>query len=560
MRRLASLLLVALTGLVLALLPASPALAHAALLSSSPQDGVVLDASPTEVVLTFNQPVGIGLGAVRVVGPDGKRADDGAPQMHDGGRRIVAALPRANSRGTYVLLWRVMSEDSHPVSGASIFSVGSPSEPAAAAQAEEVGTAPALRTFRLLSFFGMLTLVGAVVVPLIAWPAGLKHRGVRRLQATGWAFAALGSTGTLLAQGPSVAGLPLSRAFELLPEVLETRYGGAHLLRLALLLVIGGALGMLARNARPTTPAAVVLATVGLPLLATWSLAGHPAAGELRWLAVPADALHLLAVGTWTGGLVVLGAALLRQDDLAQVRAGLTRWSRLAQVCVVGMVVTGVFAGWREVRALDALGGTTYGQLLLLKVLLVLAMLYAGNRGRVLVRQRFDASRTLVHAATDTGLDQSGTTTPEAPAAALRSLRRSTAAEAAFAAAVICLTTVLVDTPPAVSAYARPMSSVIQADKDLRVQLDLDSARVGPNTLHVYLTGPGGKAIDVAEVTGRITRDGDSVPITIARVSLGHYEATDRLVVPYAGTWHLEVVIRSSDIESNTVHQKITIR
>jgi copper transport protein len=92
------------------------------------------------------------------------------------------------------------------------------------------------------------------------------------------------------------------------------------------------------------------------------------------------------------------------------------------------------------------------------------------------------------------------------------------------------------------------------------VQLDLDSARVGPNTLHVYLTGEGGRAIDVPEVTARITRDGESVPISIRRISLGHYEATERLVVPYAGTWELEVTVRSSDIESDTVRQTLTIR
>lgn len=555
MRRLLALLL----GTALALLlQASPAWAHAALLTSDPQDGVVLDTAPREVVLTFNQPVGIGLGAVRVVGPDGERADGGAPELRDGGRQVVAALPYADRDGTYVLLWRVLSEDSHPVSGASTFSVGSPSTPAATVQAEETGTGTALRAARLVGYVGLLLLVGAVVVPLVAWPAGLLLRPVRRLQAVGWSLALLGSSGTLLAQGPNAAGLPLTRAVDLLPEVLGTRYGTAHVVRLALLLVLGVLLIWL-RRAR--TRERVAVAAVGLPLLVTWSLAGHPAAGDLRTVAVPLDALHLLAVGTWTGGLVVLLTALLRRRDLDELRSGLGRWSRLATVAVSAMVLTGLFAGWREVRSIDAFGGTDYGRLLLLKTVVVIAMLYAGARGRHLVGRHVAPRRTVVHAASSE-LMASPTVhvQPEPDETVRRSLRRSTLAEAGLAAVVVLVTTVLVDTPPAVSAYARPLSVVLEADDALTVQLDLDSARVGPNTLHVYLTTTGGRAIDVPEVTGRITRDDQSVPVAIRRISLGHYEATQQLVVPYAGQWDLEVVVRRSDIESDTVRQTLTIR
>ena len=554
MRRLAALLLAA---FVLALLPASPASAHAALLDSTPQDGVVLQEAPREVVLRFNQPVGIGLGAVRVV--DAFAVDDGAPQQRTGDREVVVAVPRAGERGTYVLLWRVMSEDSHPVSGASVFSVGAPSEPATAAEADAAGTSTALRGFRLLGFLGVLVLVGTVAVTVLVWPAGLRLRRVHALLAGGVALACTGSAGTLLAQGPNAAGLPVSRALELLPEVVGTRYGTAHLARLLLLGVVAVLLVVLVRSGRPPgTRWRLALLALGLPLAATWSLAGHPAAGSLAVLAVPVDALHLLAVGTWVGGLVVLAAVLLHRTDVDELRAALTGWSRLAVAAVVVMVATGLFAGWREVRALDALGGTTYGRLLLLKVVLVLGMLYAGNRGRFLVQRYYGVGPTVVHASTATAVAEPAPAAP--PERARRALRRGTGVEVALAAAVVLVTTLLVDTPPAASDYARPLSTVTRVDDSLTVQLDLDSARVGPNTLHVYLTGPGGRAFDVPEVTGRITRDGESVPVQIERISLGHYEATERLVVPYRGTWELEVTVRTSDVDASTVRQTLSIR
>jgi copper transport protein len=551
-RRLLPLLLVALTA---ALVPASPALAHAALLQSTPEDGVLLQEAPDEVVLRFNQPVGIGLGAVRVVGPDGERVDDGAPVLRERDHVVAVPVPRAGARGTYVLLWRVMSEDGHPVGGASTFSVGAPSEPAAPVEADDATTTPALRAARLVGFVGKLVLVGTLAVTTTAWPAGLGLARVRRLLAAGVGLAAVGSTGTLLAQGPSVAGLPLSRAPELLPEVLATRYGTAHVVRLVLLAVLAVLVVALVRAGRPGRAWRAVLLVVGLPLLATWSVAGHPATGDLAWLALPVDALHLLAVGTWTGGLVVLVVALLPRPDIGELRAALSGWSRLAVAAVVAMVATGLFASWREVRGLEALGATTYGRLLLLKALLVLVMLYAGSRGRFLVQRYYGVGRPVVHASTATAV------APPAPPAldARRALRRSTLVEVAVAAVVVAVTAFLVDTPPAATAYARPLSSVHVVD-DVRVQLDLDSARVGPNTLHVYLTGSDGRAFDVPEVTGRITRDGEAVPVRIERISLGHYEATERLVVPYRGTWLLEVRVRTSDIDSLTVTETLTFR
>jgi copper transport protein len=545
--------------LLWALLPAAPASAHAALLQSTPQDGVVLDQAPEEVALRFNQPVGIGLGAVKVVGPDGERVDDGAPELLENSHIVTVDVPDAGARGTYVLLWRVMSQDGHAVSGASTFSIGERSEPATAADAEDTGASPAMRVSRLLGFVGILVLIGAVVVPLLVWPAGLALRRVRGLMAAGLAAATIGSVGTLLAQGPQAAGLPLTDALGLLPEVLGTRYGIAHLARLALLAALAVTLVLLLRHGRrPRRAAGALLAAIGLPLLATWSLTGHPAAGSWTAIAIPADALHLLAVGTWVGGLTVLVVALLPRRDTAELSTALTGWSRLAVIAVAAMVATGLFAGWREVRALDALQGTTYGRLLLLKALLVVVMLVLGSLGRHMVRGHYGLGPTVVHAMGATAVHDPVATAPADTAR--RGLRRSTAIEAGIALAVVLVTTVLVDTAPAASEYARPLSTVTKVSDELSVQLDLDSARVGPNTLHIYLTGEGSKAIDVPEVTARITRDGETVPVQIRHVSLGHYEATEQLVVPYRGDWTLEVVVRTSDIAASTVRQPLTIR
>jgi copper transport protein len=551
-------LLLLLLAVLLLLLTGGPALAHAALLATDPEDGTVLQAAPEAVTLRFSEPVGTSLGAVRVIDPTGERVDDGQPVRSDGGKAVTVALPDAGTEGTYVLTWRVVSEDAHPVSGVSTFSVGRESEPAAAVDAGGDGPAKKWMTAaRGLGYVGLLGLVGSVAMLLLVWPQGRARPAVRRVAASAWGLVFAGSVAGLLLQGPTAAGLGVGDMLdgELLSAVMGTQYGKAHAVRLVLLLVAGGLLLALLR-ARPD-PGRSALAAAGLlavPLVVTWPLSGHAAAGDMTWLAIPADGLHLLAVGAWTGGLVVLVAGLLRARDETQMASALPRWSRLATVAVVVMVATGLFASWREVGGLAQLTDTTYGRLLVVKTTAVILMLGIGNAGRHWVRRRY--TMTLVHAATDAA-------TAERPAPTgpqVADLRRGVFAEAGIALVVVVLTTFLVETPPARSDYAKPLSVIKELGADTRVQIDLDTARVGVNALHVYLTGPGGKAFDVPEVTARLSRpDGESLTSNVARKSLGHYE-TLRLAVPYRGTWRLDVTVRTSDIDAETATITTTFR
>lgn len=93
-------LLVALLALPILLLPASPALAHAALLQTDPEDGIVLDSAPEQVTLRFNEPVAASLGAVRVIEPSGERVDDGQPERSNGGVVVTVRLPDLGAQGS----------------------------------------------------------------------------------------------------------------------------------------------------------------------------------------------------------------------------------------------------------------------------------------------------------------------------------------------------------------------------------------------------------------------------------------------------------------------------
>lgn len=99
------------------------ALAHASLLRATPSDGAVLAAWPTQMALTFSEPVRPLV--LTLVGPGGsiQRVETIAPSDV-----LTIDLPEAASaEGSHVLSWRVVSSDGHPVGGAVRFAVGAPS-------------------------------------------------------------------------------------------------------------------------------------------------------------------------------------------------------------------------------------------------------------------------------------------------------------------------------------------------------------------------------------------------------------------------------------------------
>jgi copper transport protein len=105
--------------------PAGPAGAHATLVSSTPEAGSVIGASPAEITLTFNEAIAAVPGRTQVLAPDGKRISESVSVR---GNVLTIRLRDADRPlGTYLVSYRIVSGDSHPIGNAMIFSVGAPS-------------------------------------------------------------------------------------------------------------------------------------------------------------------------------------------------------------------------------------------------------------------------------------------------------------------------------------------------------------------------------------------------------------------------------------------------
>ncbi|MCS0635134.1 copper resistance protein CopC [Streptomyces sp. LP05-1] len=416
---------VAALGLLLAAAP--PAAAHAALTGSDPKDGAVVATAPATVTLSFSEQVALGDDSIRVLEPSGKRADTGELQDLCSGSQVKygVTLHSGLPDGTYTVAWQAVSADSHPVAGAFTFSIGAPSETSVALPDQEVGGGLVGALYgiaRYASYGGFILLVGGAAFVLACWPRGATVRAVQRLVVYGWVALAAATLALLLLRSPYTGSGRLTDAFDLagLGAVLETKTGTALISRLLLLgaaaLFVAVLFGAYAR--RYAAVAAVAGAGAGgkpgaeggsatgdvsgagsdagagdgdeevrkdlafglavgggvvaAGIAGTWALSEHASTGLQPGVAMPVDILHLLAMAGWLGGLVALLVTLHREPSIEP--AAVRRFSRLAFGSVAVLVATGIYQSWRQVGTWSALTGTSYGQVLLVKIALVVGL------------------------------------------------------------------------------------------------------------------------------------------------------------------------------------------
>jgi copper transport protein len=545
---------------------AGAASAHAVLVATTPTGFQVLDAAPREITLRFNETVDVSLAEVRLLGPRGGSIDGVSRPVHPAGKAdtVSVTVPKKLAGGTYTVTYRVVSADSHPVSGAFAFSVGAVTG-GVARDAEPAGVSGTLSVLaalaRWLAYAGLALLVGTAFFVAACWPGGEATRGAHRLLWTGWAALLSATIVTLLLYEPGAA----------FGATLGSRLGVTLAIRVGLLGLVAVALVHLRRRApfgsydRYRYRAVAVLAA-GAALAVTWELANHSAAGTQVVVALPVGVVHLLAMAVWLGGLPVLLGVLLRSGDVAGMRIAVPRFSRTALVCVAVLVVTGTYQAWRAVGSPPALFATTYGLVLVAKLGLVGVLLLLGALARSWVRGQ-------IVTVTDKRRIRRGPERRE-----VNRFRRMVAVEVVLAVAALGATSALVDTEPAaaemdriraeaeVPARTGPVQAVLPFDAGGplgagRLAVLVTPGVVGPNEVHLAVFDRNGRARRVPELRAELRLPAKGIaPIPVDLRLLGDHAIGLNAPITMPGRWELAVTVRTSDTDQTVVRVPVGAR
>lgn len=574
--------------LVLLLLgTAGTASAHAALESTDPADGSVLKSAPRTVTLTFSESVALLDDSFRVYDPDNRRVKtSSAHHAKDAGDTASVTLPAKLGTGTFTVAWRVVSADSHPVSGAFTFSIGKPSAtttPITTAPTEDPLTGSLYDIARYFAYIAAALLIGTATFVTLCRPPDPAVLNKPILM--GWWTLLAATVALLILRAPYEAGTGLATAFEpsAIPKTLTSRPGLALAARLVLLAATAAFLLRLRGRERFGRVALGTGAALAVGLALTWASAEHASAGIQVPVAMTSAVLHLLAMSVWLGGLTALLTVLYRSSDLDA--APVARFSRLAFASVTVLVVTGVYQSWRGLGSWNALTGTPYGRILLVKLGAVTLLLAVAGWSRQWTGRMVGADvRLRVPELVRAGADGATTSAGEGDAVAeggedsqdryRRGLRRSVLFEVGVGVVVLVITTLLTNTLPGRAAADAqrtatpagiPAASVTTVPFHVgnaggKVQITLDPGRVGENSVEAVVYGPDGGFATVPELRLSFTLPAQKIgPLDADVKDEGGYWGTNTLNLPIAGTWTMKVTVRTSDVDQVSVSRQVRI-
>jgi copper transport protein len=555
-----------LVGFASALLAASPAAAHASLSSTDPPPNAILASPPGSITLTFTESVRAVSQRIKVLGPDRSVVSTGNPTS--AGSKLTIPVRADAGKGTYLVTYRVISADSHPIGGSFVYHVGAPSaDPPQEGQVAVTNVDPVvawtLGAARYLSYVGLVLLIGPMLFLARLWPARLSRRVPAQMVATGLGLLAFSTVAEMYLQGPYSAGTGLFGAdADAVLNALGGSYGTTHTVRLGVLAAIAVLLRPFVRPQGPSTVDLAVVSFFAVVGLGTWPLSGHAGVSPAPAVSLVADAAHLASMGVWLGGLVMLVGVLLRHANARELGAILPVWSNWAMMAVIVLALTGLAQAIIEVESFGPLFDTRYGRLVLVKAgLLAVVLLVAWYSRRLVLAP---AQKALVAVGGGPADDPEDLDEDEEPPAdpPVRPLRRSILAELAITGVVLAVAAALVQTPPARSvADAPPEPYAVTLTTDLyRVRIELDPARQGGNSLHLYAYSPAGQPQAVVEWTVTATpTDGsiDALDVPLLPVTADH--AVGEPTFPTPGEWEFKITLRLSETDQATVSQKVTI-
>jgi copper transport protein len=464
-RRLWTTILLLFLGLAisLALQPVSTS-AHAELDHSQPSPGASLGSGPSKLQIWFTEGLTPSGSSAKVYDAQRHEVDKGdyTVDPNDPKHLTVSLEPLPN--GTYTVAWTsISSDDGHVIHGTYTFTVGVSRLPGAAASSNGHPTAGAV-ALRWLVFLGLMVPAGWFLLSLL----GIGLSVTRWWVVLGGALLALLADLLLLPvtaywPGPGLPTQSLANTYSIMPQAWLAR-----VILESVILLLAIAVLVSHRKGIGITLIGLLLSGAAIFELALTTHAAARTSDKLA--AIVSEVVHLESVAFWIGGLTLL--ALLPRAVRAGFPQPIRRFSRLAFLLAPLAVASGILNAGITLPSLDSLTQSSYGKILLIKIVFVVGILVLAW-----------LNRRAVHAGVTHAL----------------SFVRALRIELAFGATAILLASILsLWTPPQPAKIIPLRLSQTTSDKQV-AHVVVDPVHDGPNTIDAWLTDA--KNAPVAEVS-----------------------------------------------------------
>ncbi len=525
----------------------SPASAHGSLVNAVPGINETLERAPVQVELFFSEPIEGNFSKIQVLDSTGKRVDNDDTRVDAANPLRLTVSMRSLPDGIYTVSWKVLSlVDSHITAGAYPFAVGdvdAASLAAAAAAGQQVNLSFGEIIFRWLSYISGAMLTGGVIFIVFVWSPADSLLDKESREALAFPWRKLAVAGLIILLAANVLGL-LSQIGQVIGQeiaapwnhastrlLFATRYGALWLIRFVLALVVMRFL----LNAKSRRDYGIALAGM-LVILLTFSLNSHAAAEPQSFLPILADWLHLVSASFWVGGLVFfVGMLAALRGIAAPLRTRLTaalipRFTRVALLSVGVLTLTGVYSAILRLGSWEALTGTLYGRLLILKSLLALPMILLGAINFLITTPNMKRAAAL----------------PEGNLTLVERFRLLVSTEVILAVILLLTVGIFTAVPPARTAATEKNLSDSVSEGGLEIGLEITPGSIGFNEFVADIQLDGQPLVGAREVSLQFSPTMVDLPpseLILDEVGSGQYAASGAsLSLP--DTWQVQVSVR----------------
>ncbi len=590
-RRLPALLAALLVVLACIGAPFAPriAYAHASLIRANPANNETLRRPPARIVLNFSEAIEQRLTQIQVADNNKNRVDDGPIAFDDRDPTFASIGVKTLAPGLYFVKWsNVSTVDGHPYNGQYPFIVLNPDGTfPAGVSLQSAGTAStggggllpykidiALKWIALLS----LAIVAGAAFFLIAVlrPAARFLEDEEFLRTTDASERWVVNLSHVLLPASFIAGALLvlltvdrfatdTSLWEYIAHLRPGQYRAGQLVLLVIAL-LGADLLFLGGSDRKRNAGIAVLLFASVAALFMYSMTSHSATGRGEFWAVSSDFVHLFASSTWLGALVLL-VPLLRWarrelDDTQRflyLANAFDRFSIIAGISVIAVLASGTFNALVEVPNASAMIDTTYGKVLLAKIILILPLLAIAGLNAFYLKPRLVAVIDGLYQQGGTGTEQQRSTWMQQLSALQRWLPKTILLEIFLVLAVFASVAVLSQSSTAKGEIAQDRASSAAPAKfdqiadanGVKLSLEVSPDRVGLNQYTLLIQNADGTPLDtVTQARLRFSFDDVQNAVAPSEIILNKFAPGDfRGAGSYftePGNWRADANVRRS--------------